>query len=94
MPEKHNFKSTEELYGVPPKVLADLPYKVAIELKKEHAQEKVIETLNELADLYKLQRDDPDGKRYYDKIAKLDASLNSYLKAIELAELQLAELEQ
>ena len=83
------FKGTKEVYGVDPKVLANMTYKEATELKLAYAKRE----LNKLAAEMKTQWDVQSFTREnYARLASLNRKFNELQKAIKLAELQLEEL--
>jgi len=79
-----NFKSTKEVYGVDPKVLANMSYKDATQLKLEYANKKYKEVADKI---FQAKHDTP-----YEELVQLDMELNRLSKAIALCELQLEEI--
>lgn len=76
------FDSTEELYGVSPKVLANMTYKNALETKKQG----LLKRKRRVADEMFLATD------YDTEVAPLQVSLKKVTKALQLVDLQLEEI--
>ena len=84
------FKGTKEVYGVDPKVLAEMSYKEATQLKLEFAKselKKLSEEMKKRWDSTTFSRED------YARLSALNKKFTELQKAIKLAELQLAELQ-
>jgi len=82
-----NFASTEEVYGVNPKELANMTYKEALERKLEYVKRSLRETAY---DIYSAYGDNSVG---YEEYSAANLKYKRLVKALELVELQLSELE-
>ena len=79
------FKSTKEVYGIDPMVLADMTYKEAEILKYIHAKRMFEKSAVEM---FKL----PLNSSSYEENIRLDAEMKKYGQAADLAALHLQEI--
>jgi hypothetical protein len=85
MVNTENFRPTIEVYGVDPKVLADMTYRDACILKYIHVKDMFKDATDKS---FSLEQNNDN----YEELVRLDVEAKKHEKAIKLLELQLSEI--